>query len=414
MPRYCAASCCKNRGGQSARDQRKLSFYPFPLHDKERLEKWLRNMKRDAWTPSKHQLLCSDHFTPDSLDVRWGIRYLKHNAVPTIFSSPDDEEKDSSQKTPKEKKRDDLEETNTNVESKAASALLEPSTPKKNPVIPENVDEKAVVCSTALSKPLQIQKLQLQNGEDFQADCVILDHSSKQHIHQPNPLVMPPAVQSMEGTSVSTAVEDPVGCTATVLQFTDPEYLNSSLKLNNALGSITDYAIENPNSHVVGCSVEVQPTSENAVLLSTVTQTIEQFSGGEESVIAIIVPAESPEEPEIENSSFLPIKHEFLDTEDIETETDKSVYMNAYGGNEVLQTEHSYCKQDIDRDHLWQKISKLYSKITLLEMQEIKTLGRLRSLEALIGQLKQENLLSEEKLKIVENCFTTLEVTMIQ
>ncbi|NXY76842.1 THAP5 protein, partial [Glareola pratincola] len=414
MPRYCAASCCKNRGGQSARDQRKLSFYPFPLHDKERLEKWLRNMKRDAWTPSKHQLLCSDHFTPDSLDVRWGIRYLKHNAVPTIFSSPDDEEKDSSRKTPKEIKRDDLEETNTNVESQKASVSLEPCTPKKNPVIPENVDEKAEgVCSTALSKPVQIQKLQLQNGKDFQADCVVLGNSSKQHIHQPNPVVMTAAVQSMEGTSVPSAAEDPVGCTATVLQFTDPEYLNSSLKLNNALGSLSDYAIENPDSHVVGCSVEVQPTSENAVLLSTVTQTIEQFSGSEESVIAIIVPAESPEEPDIVNSSFLPIRQELLDTEDTETE-DKSVYMNAYGGNEVLQTEHSYCKQDIDRDHLWQKISKLYSKITLLEMQEIKTLGRLRSLEALIQQLKQENLLSEEKLKVVENYFTTLEVTMIQ
>ncbi|NXJ62868.1 THAP5 protein, partial [Rostratula benghalensis] len=413
MPRYCAASCCKNRGGQSARDQRKLSFYPFPLHDKERLEKWLRNMKRDAWTPSKHQLLCSDHFTPDSLDVRWGIRYLKHNAVPTIFSSPDDEGKDSSQNTPQETKREDLEETNPNVESKKASISLEPCTPKKNPVIAENVAEKTkAVCSTALSKPLQIQELHLQNGEDFQADCVILDNSSKQHIHQSNPVLV--AVQSMEGTSVPTSAEDPVGCTATLLQFADTDYLNSSLKLDSTLGPITDYAIENPNSHVVGCSVEVQPTSENAVLLSTVTQTIEQFSGGEESVIAIIVPAESPEEAEIANSSFLPIKQEFLDTEETETEADKSVYMNAYSGSEVLQTEHSYCKQDIDRDHLWQKISKLYSKITQLEMQEIKTLGRLRSLEALIGQLKQENLLSEEKLKIVENCFTTLEVTMMQ
>ncbi|NWW54754.1 THAP5 protein, partial [Pedionomus torquatus] len=383
----------------------------FPLHDKERLEKWLRNMKRDAWTPSKHQLLCSDHFTPDSLDVRWGIRYLKHNAVPTIFSSPDDETKDSSQNTSQEIKREDLEETNLNVESKKASVSLEPCTPKKNPVIAENVDEKTeVICSTASSKPLQIQKLQLQNGEDFQADCVVLDNLSKQHIHQSSSVLM--AVQSMEGTSVPTSVEDPVGCTATLLQFADADYLNSSLKLDNALGPITDYAIENLNSHVVDCSVEVQPTNENAVLLSTVTQTIEQFSGGEESVIAIIVPAESPEEAEIVNSSFLPIKQEFLDTE--ETETDKSVYMNAYGGNEVLQTEHSYCKQDIDRDHLWQKISKLYSKITQLEMQEIKTLGRLRSLESLIGQLKQENLLSEEKLKIVENCFTTLEVTMIQ
>ncbi|KFQ13576.1 THAP domain-containing protein 5, partial [Leptosomus discolor] len=384
----------------------------FPLHDKERLEKWLRNMKRDAWTPSKHQLLCSDHFTPDSLDVRWGIRYLKHTAVPTIFSSPDDKEKVSSQNTPQEPKGEDLEETNTKVESEKASVSLEPCTPKKNLVIAENVDEKAVVCPTALSEPLQIQKLQLQNGEGFQAGSVILDHSSKQHIHQPNPVLMAAAVQSMEATTVHTSVEDPGGCTATVLQFTDPDYLNSSLKLKNALGSITDYAIENPNAHVVGCSVEVQPTSENAVLLSTVTQTIEQFSGSEESVIAIIVPAESPEEPEIVNGSFLPIKQEFLDPE--ETETDKSVYMNAYGGSEVLQTEHSYCKQDIDRDHLWQKITKLHSKITLLEMQEIKTLGRLRSLEALIGQLKQENLLSEEKLKIVENCFTTLEVTMIQ
>ncbi|KFQ65168.1 THAP domain-containing protein 5 [Phaethon lepturus] len=413
MPRYCAASCCKNRGGQSARDQRKLSFYPFPLHDKERLEKWLRNMKRDAWTPSKHQLLCSDHFTPDSLDVRWGIRYLKHTAVPTIFSSPDDEEKDSSQNTPQEMKREVWQETNTNVESEKSSVSLEPCTPKKNAVAAENVDETAEVgCSTALSKPLQIQKLQLQDGEDFQADSVILDNSCKQHIHQPNPVLMAAAVQSMEATSAHTSVEDPVGCTATVLQFTDPDYLNSSLKLKNALGSITDYAIENPNSRVVGCSVEVQPTGENAVLLSTVTQTIEQFSGSEESVIAIIVPSESPEESEIVNSSFLPIKQEFLDTE--EAETDKSMYMNAYGGSEVLQTEHSYCKQDIDRDHLWQKISKLHSKITLLEMQEIKTLGRLRSLEALIGQLKQENLLSEEKLKIVENCFTTLEVTMIQ
>ncbi|NWV20509.1 THAP5 protein, partial [Origma solitaria] len=397
MPRYCAATRCKNRGGQSARDQRKLSFYPFPLHDKERLEKWLRNMKRDSWTPSKHQLLCSDHFTPDSLDVRWGIRYLKHTAVPTIFSSSDDEEKDSSQNSPQQEK--------TNVVSEKASVPLEPCTPKKNPVIAQNVEEKAeVVCSTALSKPLQIQNQQLQNEGGFQADSSIIDSSSKQYLRQPNPVLMAAAVQSMEAPSVHTSVEDPGGCTATVLQFTDPDCLNSSLKRNNALGSVTDYAVENPVPHVV-CSGDIQ-TSEDAVLLSTVTQSIEQFSGSEESVIAIIMPYESPEEPERVNSSFLPVKEEFLDTEETEA--------IEYGGNEILQTEHSYCRQDIDRDHLWQKISKLHSKITLLEMQEVKTLGRLRSLEAFIGQLKQENLLSEEKLKMVENCFTTLEVTMIQ
>ncbi|XP_015709662.1 THAP domain-containing protein 5 isoform X1 [Coturnix japonica] len=408
MPRYCAASCCKNRGGQSARDQRKLSFYPFPLHDKERLEKWLRNMKRDAWTPSKHQLLCSDHFTPDSLDVRWGIRYLKHTAVPTIFSSPDDEEKGSSQNSPQEIKREDLEESTKNVQSNKVPVPLEP---KKSSVTAENPNKKAeVICSAVLSKSLQVQKLQLENRGDFKGESIILDNSSQQHVHQPEPVLMAAAVQNVEATDVHASVEVPVSCTTTVLQFSDPDYLNSSLK--NTLGSITDYSLENPNSQVVGCSVEVQPTTENAVLVSTVAQTIEQFDGGEESVIAIIVPAESPKEPEIVNGSFLPIKQEFLDTEEVET--DNSLHMNAYNGIEILQTEHSYCKPDIDREHLWQKISKLHSKITLLEMQEVKTLGRLRSLEALIEQLKQENLLSEEKLKIVENCFTTLEVTMIQ
>ncbi|RMC10085.1 hypothetical protein DUI87_12883 [Hirundo rustica rustica] len=403
MPRYCAATRCKNRGGQSAKDQRKLSFYPFPLHDKERLEKWLRNMKRDSWTPSKHQLLCSDHFTPDSLDVRWGIRYLKNTAVPTIFSSSDDEEKNSPQNSPQQVKKENQEETN--VVSEQVSVPLEPCTPKKNPVITQNVEEKAeVVCPTALSKPLKIQNLQLPDEGGFQEDSVILDSSFKQYIHQPNPVSMTGTIQRVEATSVHTSIEDSGGCTATVLQFTDPDYLNSSLKLNNGLGLLTDYAVEDSVPHMV-CSGEVQ-TSEDAVLLSTVTQTIEQFSGNEESVIAIIMPAESPEEPERVNSSFLPVEEEFLDTEEKE--------VVEYDGNEILQTEHSYCRQDIDRDHLWQKISKLHSKITSLEMQEVKTLGRLRSLEALTRQLKQENLLSEEKLKMVENYFTTLEVTMIQ
>ncbi|NWY32675.1 THAP5 protein, partial [Pheucticus melanocephalus] len=400
MPRYCAATRCKNRGGQSAKDKRKLSFYPFPLHDKERLEKWLRNMKRDSWTPSKHQLLCSDHFTPDSLDVRWGIRYLKNTAVPTIFSSPDDEEKDSSQNSSQQVQKKDEEETS--VVSEKVSVPLEPCTPKKNSVIAQNVEEKNVVYSTALSEPLQIQNLQLPHEGGFQADHVIPDSSSRQYLHQPNPILMTAAIQSLEATGVHTSVEDLGGCTATVLQFTDPDF-NSSLKLNSALGSVTDYAVENSVPHVV-CS-EVQ-TSEDAVLLSTVTQTIEQFSGTEESVIAIIMPAESSEEPERVNTSCLPVKEEFLDIEETE--------VIEHDGNEILQTEHSYCRQDIDRDHLWQKISKLHSKITLLEMQEVKTLGRLRSLEALIRQLKQENLLSEEKLKLVENYFTTLEVTMIQ
>uniref|UniRef100_A0A4W3IWH3 THAP domain-containing protein 5 n=1 Tax=Callorhinchus milii TaxID=7868 RepID=A0A4W3IWH3_CALMI len=41
MPKYCAAAACCNRSGQLSADNRKLSFYPFPLQDKERLHKWI-------------------------------------------------------------------------------------------------------------------------------------------------------------------------------------------------------------------------------------------------------------------------------------------------------------------------------------------------------------------------------------
>ncbi|XP_070709666.1 THAP domain-containing protein 5-like [Pempheris klunzingeri] len=92
MPRYCAVKVCRNRGGAASRqDNKRISFYPFPLQDKPRLQKWVDNMKREEWTPSRHQYLCSEHFTEDCFDIRWGIRYLKNTAIPTIFPSAEDD-----------------------------------------------------------------------------------------------------------------------------------------------------------------------------------------------------------------------------------------------------------------------------------------------------------------------------------
>ncbi|XP_035465697.2 THAP domain-containing protein 5-like isoform X1 [Scophthalmus maximus] len=107
MPRYCAVKACINRGGSAPRrDDKRVSFYPFPLQDKPRLRKWVDNMRREEWTPSRHQCLCSEHFTGDCFDIRWGIRYLKNTAVPTIFPSikNDGEKKGSSfKRSPKSK-----------------------------------------------------------------------------------------------------------------------------------------------------------------------------------------------------------------------------------------------------------------------------------------------------------------------
>lgn len=62
-------------------------FSRFPLKDKDRLSKWLCNMKRASWKPSGYSRICSDHFSDDC--YKTSMRYvLKNDAIPTIFNFP--------------------------------------------------------------------------------------------------------------------------------------------------------------------------------------------------------------------------------------------------------------------------------------------------------------------------------------
>ncbi|XP_037705710.1 THAP domain-containing protein 5-like [Choloepus didactylus] len=382
MPRYCAAICCKNRRGRNDKD-RKLSFYPFPLHDKERLEKWLKNMKRDSWVPSKYQFLCSDHFTPDSLDIRWGIRYLKQTAIPTIFALPEDNQgKDSSKKKSQKKK----------LEGKKEESFTS-NEPMKNTINKDLLPECAKLFdSTALVRPPAPKSENTQNN-------ILTLNLVKQDIEKPQ--------STLETSDVGILHTSFDSLNSTTITWTtaDSEDTQQSLKTQEVLEIATSH-FANPN--FTDNSVEIKSAQENPVLFSTITQTVGELNTNKESVIAIFVPTENPR-PVV--NSFIPVQQETVETEDMDIED--SLYKDMDYGTEVLQIEHSYCRQDINKEHLWQKVSKLHSKITLLELQEQQTLGRLKSLEALIRQPKQENLLSEENVKIIENHFTTYEVTMI-
>ncbi|XP_006201965.1 THAP domain-containing protein 5 isoform X1 [Vicugna pacos] len=395
MPRYCAAICCKNRRGRNNRD-RKLSFYPFPLHDKERLEKWLKNMKRDSWVPSKYQFLCSDHFTPDSLDIRWGIRYLKQTAIPTIFSLPEDnQEKDPSPKKSQKKKLENEKEVCLKAKSEESLASNEP---KKNTVNTNTLPEHAeLLDSSALVKPPDPKTQSVQNN-------VLTLNLVKQDTRKPESTLETSINQDKGIGGFHTSFENLNSATIT-LTTSNSEGIQQSLAAQKVLEITTDH-LANPN--FTNNSVEIKSAQENPFLFSAITHTVEELNTNKESVIAIFVPTENSK-PTV--NSFIPASKETVEMEeDIDTEDS---YKDVDYETEVLQTEHSYCRQDANKEHLWQKVSKLHSKITLLELQERQTLGRLKSLEALIRQLKQENWLSEENVKIIENHFTTYEVTMI-
>ncbi|KAG8508495.1 THAP domain-containing protein 5 [Galemys pyrenaicus] len=394
MPRYCAAICCKNRRGRNNKD-RKLSFYPFPLHDKERLEKWLKNMNRDSWVPSKYQFLCSDHFTPDSLDIRWGIRYLKQTAIPTIFSLPEDnQEKDPSKK---KSPRKNLEEEKQECLKAKSEELLVSNKPKENTVITDVLPDHAeLINSSFLVNPSAPKTGSIQNS-------ILTLNPVKHDTRKPESTLETSVNQNICKGGFHTSLEIPKS-TAITLTTSNSEGIQQSLETQEVL-KITTNHLANPN--FINNPMEIKSAQENPYLLSTIAQTVEEINTNKESVITIFVPTENSKPT---TNSFLPAQKETVEMEDIDSEDScKDVDYET----EVLQIEHSYCRQDINKEHLWQKVSKLHSKITLLELQEQQTLGRLKSLETLIRQLKQENWLSEENVKIVENHFTTYEVTMI-
>ncbi|KAM5236548.1 THAP domain-containing protein 5 [Ctenodactylus gundi] len=378
MPRYCAAICCKNRRGRNNKD-RKLSFYPFPLHDKERLEKWLKNMKRDSWVPSKYQFLCSDHFTPDSLDIRWGIRYLKHTAIPTIFSLPEDcQEKDSSKKKSQKKKLEDEKEACLKANSEKAFTSGEAKNYKVNAdVLPEHAE---------LPDSYAVVKLPAPKAGNTQNNMLTLN-LVKQDPGKPQ-------------SALKTSVNQDLGKGVFHTSFENQNSTTITLTTSNSKGIPS---LETRKVHSLQINSE-----ENPFLLSPINQTVEELNTNKESVITIFVPTENSK-PVV---NFIPAEKKSMETEDLDIE-DSSLDKEADHRAGVLQIEHSYCKQDKNREHLWQKVSKLHSKITLLELQEQQTLGRLKSLEALISQLQQQNWVSEENVRIIENHFTTYEVTMI-
>ncbi|KAH6946002.1 hypothetical protein HPB50_011105 [Hyalomma asiaticum] len=80
----------------SQREATKGSYHNFPRDDALR-ERWISATRRDNWTPSRHAAVCSDHFAPEAykdsgrLMEVFGLakpnfrRYLKADAVPTVF-----------------------------------------------------------------------------------------------------------------------------------------------------------------------------------------------------------------------------------------------------------------------------------------------------------------------------------------
>ena len=84
----CSVFGCEN----STNRTKNVSFHKFPSEKISR-QKWIFSMKRKDFEPLKSSVVCSEHFKPTDYDTLGQDgkplknKWLKKNAIPTIFTS---------------------------------------------------------------------------------------------------------------------------------------------------------------------------------------------------------------------------------------------------------------------------------------------------------------------------------------
>ncbi|XP_030635265.1 THAP domain-containing protein 5-like [Chanos chanos] len=351
MPRYCAYTFCKNRGGIPAKDNKRISFYPFPLRDEVRLKKWISNMRRGEWVPSRHQYLCSEHFTEDSFDLRWGIRYLRHTAIPTIF--PEHKiNRSHSKKSPKSK----LKSRDDDVQ------LIRTSSPPRK-------------------KPLILRK-------ESRRDSALLNGLGSGSVN-----VSPvPAVVVVKDLPLDA--ED----SATELFRIERVFSGIKTDLSDSVAELAG-----------GGDRDVLTESCGRVLSETSSQNVKADSTVTVLCCETASPLTSGEQDSDCSNPALMISAVSVDAE--KEGVDSSVEGPEEGtsdGELILPCEHSYFRQDTEKEHLWRRIASLHTKITELDKREESTVAKIKSVESEIAYLKKRNSVCEERQKALEEYFTTV------
>ncbi|XP_067110487.1 THAP domain-containing protein 5-like [Osmerus mordax] len=351
MPRYCAVKVCKSRGGTASKDNKRISFYPFPLQDQARLQRWVDNMRRDEWAPSRHQYLCSAHFTEDCFDVRWGIRYLKNTAVPTIFPSSqgDGEERSPGRKTSKPRTRS----CNSEIQPVRPDPL-----PSKKPII---LRRRTIPADLSNDNPSTPNTVVNQSAVPATSERRLSSSLSRVAFDE----VLPSETQT-----------EVFGCSSQL-----PGEFEGALPLSCSVLSV---AVETQQADSTTAEVTVLrceslgPVSERQTLPATL-----------EGQMFRIVPVELKGEGQPDDPSF----REWVVPDEAEP-------MCAY--------EHSYSRQDTDREQLWSRIMSLHAKIVELDRREETTVAKIHSLESEIAHLKRDSVVFDEKQRVLEDYISSV------
>ncbi|CAL9684409.1 unnamed protein product [Knipowitschia caucasica] len=366
MPKSCSVPKCRTKP-----DDRK-SFYKFPLHDPERLHLWLRNMGKNAWTPTRHHYICHKHFTPSNFTVCRGVRYLKKTAVPTLFKKTKllgESDRSSKWRWTNIDQIMKTEPTFDQVESGLESnySSLRPihefgdqeSTETNVLALQDQLIPVHITDNLSLVGASKEMVLKFENQDYVHS----LTTSGITDVHQEE-------MENITCTIVDLANLYEVDQTAGVAYFET---------VPNLITNLTPHLTFVPET-VLLSALSPQPITSTVPIVSKYIQ------GSKVS--------KSPEEEEEEEE---------------EEEDDISVESFNF---EQQQVEHCYHKNSVSKEQLEATVVELQKKVKIMQQHHHRHLEKLEGLEKAVGQLRQSKLLYEERLQCLERAYLQANATI--
>ncbi|XP_018416995.1 PREDICTED: THAP domain-containing protein 5-like [Nanorana parkeri] len=418
MPKSCVAPECRSEGARE-------SYYKFPLHDKVRLKQWLSKMNMENFFPSKNQYLCGKHFKPSCFQVRLGVRYLKNDAVPTVFSSSGLPNKahsaksralSSAQSVSNEFCRSSV--SNMGIDearplSEALTFTLDPTFAAGQMSI--NGTEMLVTDPNALALPTTVMgavnlvplvhivesfdglSLALAPAQGFPSVGLPIVVAKQQQPHQ-LPLVQPITILSEEHIA-STALQQGFYDNQ-VLQSAgagDPTFIQVNDVSNNGALVMENISIEPFFEAGLPTPEPVTMSSEDVI---SYLETMQTATVGPTLAAGPLPPLPSSLETVLSTSITRPIPS----TVPIVSEHRKEVVTSDVTKRICLNPtrEPDGLSETLTNADLVSVVVNLQEKVKALQQRHKKHCSKLEVMEGMVEQLKNENLISEENLNEME------------
>ncbi|XP_075043230.1 uncharacterized protein LOC142102324 [Mixophyes fleayi] len=419
MPKCCVAlECRRTEGGRE-------SYYKFPLHDKVRLKQWLTNINMENFFPTKNQYLCSKHFKPSCFQARWGVRYLRHDAVPTIFSSGG---------------------VTVNRTHAAKSKILNSAQNLNNEVCIPTVSQLGIGGTQPLSDTLAItlDPNSLTSQMSIEGAEVLLKNANTLTIHNTvmgavNLLPLVHIVESFDGLSLALAPSQGFSSVALPIEVTGAQQMHD-MPLVQSVAILSEEHLASAslqcelyNGQILQCAGEDVPTfiamsedsGSGALVIENIsiepyfetelptttpaTMSTEDVMAYLETMqTATVVPVLStgplpPLMPSPETVLSTSITRPISSTVPI-----VSKHMKEVSGNisEQLSTDPAKelegLSETLTTGEMVSVVVNLQKKVKALQQRHQKHCSKLEVMEGVVEQLKTENLVSEENMNLLE------------